>query len=131
MADGTTDVSNLEQGNVCVMYISPRSNTPVIMLAGIVDLEHADGVIDGIFKALAWVGLSRDILMSTESGPNLVCLNFDWASVMQGNKNGIAGKLVRNYPHHDYFEPLFWSKERKHSFKIPGFESIIFQIMIT
>ena len=47
------------------------------MLAGIVDLEHADGVIDGIFKALEWVGLSREILKSTESGPNLVCLNFD------------------------------------------------------
>ena len=55
LADGTTDVSNLEQENVCVRYISPSSKSPVTMIAGIVDLEHgyADGVTDGIFKALA------------------------------------------------------------------------------
>ena len=101
LADGTTDVSNLEQENVCVRYISPSSKSPVTMLAGIVDLEHghADGVIDGIFKALALVGLSRETLKSTESGPSLVCLNFDGASVMQGKKNGVAGKLMRDYPH--------------------------------
>ena len=101
LVDGTTDLSNLEQGNVCVIYISPSSNTPVTMLAGIVDLEHghADGVIDGIS-----VGLSRKTLKSTESGPSLVCLNFDEASVMQGNKNGVAEKLIlRDYPHHNYF----------------------------
>ena len=100
LVDGTTDLSNLEQGNVCVIYISPSSNTPVTMLAGIVDFEHghADGVIDGIS-----VGLSRKTLKSTESGPSLDCLNFDGASVMQGNKNGVAEKLMRDYPHHDYF----------------------------
>ena len=71
------------------------------MIAGIVDLEHgyADGVIDGIFKALASVRLSREILKSTESGPCLVCLNFDVANVMQGKKNGVAGKLMRDHSH--------------------------------
>lgn len=101
LADGTTDVSNLEQENVCVRYISASSNTPVTMLVGVVDLEHghADGVIDGIFKALSSVGLTRETLKSTESGPSLVGLNFDGASVMQGKKNGVAGKLMRDYSH--------------------------------
>ena len=55
----------------------------VTMLAGKVDLEHghADGVIDGIYNALALVRLSRDTLKSTKRGPSLVCLNFDGASL--------------------------------------------------
>ena len=32
-------------------------------------------------------------MKSTESGPSLVCLNFDGACVMQGKKNGVAGNL--------------------------------------
>ena len=30
---------------------------------------------------------------------------------MQGNKNGFAGKLMRDHSHHDYFEPLFDQKK--------------------
>ena len=102
LADGTTDVSNLEQENVLIRYVSPTSRTPITVLAGIVDLlhGHADGVIEGIFKALCFVGLTREMLKGTDSsGPSLAGLNFDGASVMQGAKNGVAGKLIKEYGH--------------------------------
>ena len=28
-----------------------------------------------------------------------MCCNFDGANVMQGEKNGVSGKLLREYPH--------------------------------
>ena len=52
LSDANTDCSNLEQENVLVRYVSPKTRNPVTMFCGIVNLEHshADGVLDGIFK---------------------------------------------------------------------------------
>lgn len=100
LADGSTDVSTKEQENICVRYIQP-SGHPSTILASIEELEHshADGVMKGIFDALATVGLTRESLKPDHPGPTIVCCNFDGANVMQGKKNGVSGKLLREYPH--------------------------------
>lgn len=53
----------------------------------------------GIFDALATVGLTRESIKPDHPGPTIVCCNFDGANVMQGKKNGVSGKLLREYPH--------------------------------
>lgn len=101
LSDGSTDCSNLEQENVLVRYVSPKTRNPVTIFCGIVNLEHghADGVLDGIFRALSLVGLTKENLKANEPGPTLICANFDGANVMQGKKNGVVGKLVKEYNH--------------------------------
>lgn len=101
LSDGSTDCSSLEQENVLVRYVSPKTRNPVTIFCGIVNLEHghADGVLDGIFRALSLVGLTKENLKANEPGPTLICANFDGANVMQGKKNGVVGKLVKEYNH--------------------------------
>lgn len=81
--------------------MSPKTRNPVTIFCGIVNLEHghADGVLDGIFRALSLVGLTKENLKANEPGPTLICANFDGANVMQGKKNGVVGKLVKEYNH--------------------------------
>ena len=101
LSDGSTDCSNLEQENVLVRYVSPKTRNPVTMFCGIVSLEHshADGVLDGIFRALNLVGLTKESLKAGNQGPTIICANFDGANVMQGKKNGVVGKLIKEYSH--------------------------------
>ena len=93
--------SNLEQENVLVRYVSPKTRNPVTMFCGIVSLEHshADGVLDGIFRALNLVGLTKESLKAGNQGSTIICANFDGANVMQGKKNGVVGKLIKEYSH--------------------------------
>ena len=88
LSDGRTDCSNLEQENVLVRYVSPKTRNPVTMFCGIVSLEHshADGVLDGIFRALNLGGLTKESLKAGNQGPTIICANFDGANVMQGKK---------------------------------------------
>lgn len=99
MADGSTDASTKEQENVCVRYLQPTGH-PLTILASIEELEHshADGVLKGIFYALATVGLTRESLKPDQPGPFIVCCNFDGAAVMQGEKMVYLDSYLKNIP---------------------------------
>ena len=62
----------------------------------IVDLKHAHavGILNAIDGAVKDVGITLEIWHS-----KVVCANFDGASVMMGEINGVAGQLKRRVPH--------------------------------
>ena len=100
LADGSTDISVLEQELVYIRFINSEGVAKTVM-ANIVELEHghAVGVLDGIKKALKdGLGIDFDHLAHDQPGPSLVCANFDGASVMQGLKGGVVGLMMREIP---------------------------------
>jgi hypothetical protein len=62
----------------------------------IVDVKHAHavGILNAIDDAVKDVGITQEVWLS-----NVVCANFDGASVMIGEINGVAGRLKRHVPH--------------------------------
>lgn len=95
LADGSTDASTKEQEN----DLQPTGH-PLTILASIEELEHshADGVLKGIFDALATVGLTRESLKPDQPGPSIVCCNFDGAAVMQGKKMVYLDSYLKSIP---------------------------------
>ena len=74
----------------------------MIRLAALIELEHAH--TDEVYTALK-DGLRRvisekpeDTLRLCTHGANIVCGNFDVATVMMGDCNSVKAKLVRDYP---------------------------------
>ena len=51
-------------------------------------------ILDAIDDAVAEVGISQEMWLS-----KVICANFDGASVMMGQTNGVAGRLKRRVPH--------------------------------
>ncbi|XP_067659505.1 zinc finger protein 862-like [Haliotis asinina] len=83
-----------------IRYVS--HGVPVSFHAAVVTLDHAtaDGVLDGIKTALEMNDISYEKLVSHDcEGPKLVSANFDGASVMMGNRSGVAGKITREAPY--------------------------------
>ena len=91
LSDGSTDESILEQEIVYVRFTGEDGKVQT-RLADIVDLTHghAQGVKDGVFKALETVDLPCDILAR-----KLIGINTDGASVNMGKKGG-AVKLIKD-----------------------------------
>ena len=103
MADGSTDTTITEQEVVYVRYV--YKGTPLTKLASIQPLEHgnAEGVFAGIIAGLQQLDLSIKNLQPKlpspqKSFPTLVCANFDGASVMMGNKTGVATRFKDVFP---------------------------------
>lgn len=42
---------------------------------------------------------SKESLKVGNQGPTIICANFDGANVMQGKKNGVVSKLIKEYGH--------------------------------
>ncbi|XP_071964144.1 zinc finger protein 862-like [Antedon mediterranea] len=94
LSDGSTDSGIIEQEIVYVRYLS--NGSPETRMVKIVDVKHghAAGILDAIDDAVAGVGISPDLWES-----KVICANFDGASVMMGDVNGVAGRLKRRIPH--------------------------------
>ncbi|XP_015763634.1 PREDICTED: zinc finger protein 862-like [Acropora digitifera] len=95
LSDGSTDSGVIEQESVFVRYI--KEGNVKTTLADIVDLEsgNAEGVLGGIDKALSRVGVT----VETQS-KKMVGSNFDGASVMMGQKTGVATRLKERIGNH-------------------------------
>ena len=91
LSDGSTDKGILEQEIVYLRYTGDDGKVQT-RLADIVDLTygHAQGVTDGIFKALESVEMPCEILAG-----KLIGINRDGASVNMGKKAG-AVKLIKD-----------------------------------
>ena len=94
LSDGSTDNSVIEQELVYVRFLC--NGKPQTKMVKIVDLKHAHavGILDAIDRAVKDVGITLEIWHS-----KVVCANFDGASVMMGEINGVAGQLKRRVPH--------------------------------
>ena len=90
LSDGSTDNSVIEQELVYVRFHC--NGKPQTKMIKIVDFKHAHAV--GIDGAVKDVGITLEIWRS-----KVVCANFDGASVMVGEINGVAGQLKRLVPH--------------------------------
>ena len=91
LSDGSTDNGILEQEIVYLRYTGDGGKVQT-RLADIVDLTygHAQGVTDGIFKALESAEMPCEILAG-----KLIGINTDGASVNMGKKAG-AIKLIKD-----------------------------------
>lgn len=91
---GSTDNIVIEQELVYVRFL--YNGKPQTKMIKIVDLKHAHavGILNAIDGAVKDVGITLEIWRS-----KVVCANFDGASVMMGEINGVAGQLKRRVPH--------------------------------
>lgn len=94
LSDGSTDNSIIEQELVYVRFLC--NGKPQTKMIKIVDVKHAHavGILNAIDGAVKDVGITLEIWLS-----KVVCANFDGASVMMGEINGVAGRLKRRVPH--------------------------------
>ena len=88
LSDGSTDNSVIEQQPVYVRFLfNGKHETKMIK---VLDLEHVHSV--GLLRAIDWaakeVGITLEIWHS-----KVVCVNFDVASGMTVEINGVAGEL--------------------------------------
>jgi len=95
LADGSTDSSITEQEVVYIRFVGEDGH-PNTMFADLVPLQSATspGVLQGIDKGLAAVGISLDIQKE-----KLIGCNFDGASIMMGSKSGVSTLLKQRIPH--------------------------------
>ena len=99
LADGSTDVSIVEQEVVYIRYIADATVKTHFISIENLETSDAKGVKSGLENALRKVGLSFDQISCVAfDSPTLVCANFDGASVMQGKKNGTMGLILRDAP---------------------------------
>ncbi|XP_006823478.1 E3 SUMO-protein ligase KIAA1586-like [Saccoglossus kowalevskii] len=100
LADGSADVSIIEQENIFVRYVS--KGVPVTTMVSIEAPahSHALGVYEAIKDGLNSVNLNMENMTSRDKpGPKLVCANFDGASVMQGRKSGVVAHILEEAPY--------------------------------
>ncbi len=97
LSDGSTDRAIEEQEAVLVRFV--YKGEPITAFVSVTDLEHVDakGVYKGIVDGLKTIGLNiKDLAKRDSPGPMLISVNFDGASVMLGNKNGVATMFKRD-----------------------------------
>ena len=94
LSDGSTDSGIIEQEIVYVRFLC--NGQPQTKMVKILEIKHAHaaGILDAIDDAVAEVGISQEMWLS-----KVICANFDGASVMMGQTNGVAGQLKRRVPH--------------------------------
>ncbi|XP_070535062.1 zinc finger protein 862-like [Ptychodera flava] len=104
LGDGSTDAGILEQEIVYLRYVDPTECTPKTRQIDIVPLSTADstGIFNALQTGLKTVDINFEDLKhqaeSEKSTPKLVGVNFDGASVMMGQKSGVAKKITDIVP---------------------------------
>jgi len=89
LADGSTDKSVTEQEAVYVSCTGSNGH-PLTQFVDLVPVASADaaGVTAAIQKGLQTVNIDETVMKK-----KLACCNFDGASIMMGNKSGVAKRL--------------------------------------
>ena len=94
MVDETTDVSSMEQLSICIRFVTEDGEVCEEFL-GFQNLKKMDAqsIYDVLIMALKTWGLNLSFLVGQ---------GYDGCSVMSGSKNGLARKILDQYPNAVY-----------------------------
>lgn len=94
LSDGSTDSGIIEQEVVYVRFVQNCQPVSKMVQCQSVNHAHAAGILEAIDTAVETVGIDQEVW-----NKKVVCANFDGASVMMGEKTGVAARLKSRVPH--------------------------------